>query len=180
MAFSSDDLALEPGGQDMPSPGHLAILLLLVVPATATSVSAQSLDEGVRVRLHQWGASPLIATPERLSADTLWVSWGGNTVLPIPRTAIDRLEVRTRSAAGPAAIRWAVAGLALGGALGALVCASDMPECKMNVEADTAREAYLWNALGTGLASSAIGALAGILVGRDRWEERNPGDLAPR
>ena len=167
----------------------LLIAVLVLTPLSTVTAQDATAAPGTRIRASAQGlAAPLVGTVVALHADTLlFAPQSGREPIAVPLESIQRLEVsRSRSSVGPAILKYAGIGLFLGAATGALagplVMSSGCTALKKDVGnqskclADLVDgETRLKAALLFGLAGTAVGALVGAIVGRERWERVAPG-----
>ena len=170
----------------------LLIAVLVLTPLTTVTAQEAAAAPGTRIRVSAQGlAAPrLVGTVVALHADTLlFAPQSGRGLIAVPRESIERLEVsRSRSSVGPAILKYAGIGLFMGAATGALagplVMSSGCTALKKDVGnqskclADLVDgETRLKAALLFGIAGTAVGALVGAIVGRERWERVVPGGV---
>ena len=168
----------------------LLIAVLVLTPLTTVTAQEATAAPGTRIRVSAQGfAAPrLVGTVVALHADTLlFAPQRGRGLIVVPLESIQRLEVsRSRSSVGSTILKYAGIGLFLGAASGALagpfVMSSGCTALKKDLDNQSKCLADLVNgetrlkaALLFGIAGTAVGALVGAIVGRERWERVVPG-----
>ncbi len=157
----------------MASAARYALALLLALSATPAAAGAQAvlLQPGVRLRLPGIGEGTVaLRTP-----DSLYVFTKAGQTLTLPLRTLRTVEVSGPRERGPAALRGAWIGGAIGLAAGLLVwAAGDSAGCKTDAfgeEYDCTRTFNAGDAGLAGVGGAAIGAGIGALIGRQRWQK---------
>ena len=171
--------------------GFLGLLLIGVPSARAQALDTTTvLRPGARVRLRIGTQSPqwLLGTIARLTADTLWMRWGGpSEPIAIGWSAISELQVSRGRRSH--ARRGALVGAIVGGALGIGIGASWIGEPCTNPLTTplgcTSPGVLMPVAILSAAAGGALwGVLVGAVVGTESWDhiptDQGHGSFGPR
>ncbi len=164
----------------------LLIAMLVLTPLTTAAGQGATAAPGARIRVSAQGlaATRVVGTVVALRADTLVLApQNGRGLLALPLESVQRLEVsRGRSSVGSTVMKHAGIGLLVGAASGALAGPYVLSSACITPEKDLDAhwqcfddladgEARLKATVLFGIAGTAIGAVVGAIVGRERWEK---------
>ncbi|HEU5174020.1 MAG TPA: hypothetical protein VFT96_04625 [Gemmatimonadaceae bacterium] len=143
----------------------LTALLALVIGSTAADAQlyAGPLVSGERVRVTapEVTAAPIRGTFLSAERDTIRVATtGGNLIVGVPYSAVQRLEVSR----GRNRVRWALMGAGAGAVAGMLLGA-------MSASGGSGSINESWAPLGGLLAGIPIGAVVGAILAPERWRD---------
>ncbi|NIM50189.1 MAG: hypothetical protein GTN62_07600 [Gemmatimonadales bacterium] len=174
------------------------VAAVTVLPVTSALAQQPVVDVGATVRVSTGGRrAPLVGTVLALERDTLVLRQGRSPEpLRIPVKLVQRLQVRRGpSSRWPTILKHAGVGLVVGAAGGAVAGPFLMSASCTAWEKDTEKQTDCLDdlvdpgargkaALLFGAAGTAVGAVVGAIVARERWNDVSPNgvelSVAPR